>query len=162
MSVNTRQGCEVTIELDLLRSKALFGGLNDNHLTSIATFLKVEKFHKNAFVIKEKEIGDKMYLITKGSVEVVKYNKKEGRDEPIAILNEGDSFGEMELVDIQPRTAAVKALTDLETVSFSNSDLLRLSQNNLEAFSIIFVNIARILSRKLRKMDEKIVSIHHG
>lgn len=151
----------MNINYDLLRSKALFGGLNDNHLKSIAEFLKTEKFPKGAVVIKEKEIGDKMYLLTKGSVEVVKYNKEEGKDEQITTLNEGDSFGEMELVDIQPRTATVRALVDLETVTFSNSDLLKLSQNNLEAFSIIFVNIARIISRRLRKMDEKIVSIHH-
>lgn len=149
------------IDLDLLRSKALFGGLSDNQLRSIAAFLKIEKFSKGNIVIKEKEIGDKMYLITKGSVEVLKYSSEKKKDEQLTTLVEGDSFGEMELVDIQPRTATVKAFTELETVSFSNSDLLKLSQDNLEAFSIILINIARIISRRLRKMDEKIVSIHH-
>lgn len=149
------------VDFNILRSKALFGGLSDNHLNNIVSFLKLEKFPKGAVVIKEKEMGDKMYLVTKGSVEVIKYNKEEQKDELLTILNEGDSFGEMELVDIQPRTATVKAISDLETISFSNGDLLKLSQNDLEAFSIIFVNIARIISRRLRKMDEKLVSIHH-
>ena len=67
----------------------------------------------------------------------------------------------MELIDIQPRSATVKALEDVETVSLSNSDLLKLSQEDLETFSIIVVNIARIISRKLRKTDNKLVSILH-
>lgn len=151
----------MSVSLDLLRSKALFGGLDDQRLKKIISFLKTERFSKGAVVIKEKEIGDKMYLITKGSVEVLKYSKEKGRDELITNLSEGDSFGEMELIDIQPRTATVRALTDLEAVSFSNHDLLKLSQEDLEAFSIVLMNIARIISRRLRKTDEMLVSIHH-
>lgn len=164
----------MNINLDLLRSKALFGGLDDRRLEKIVSLLKTENFPKGAIVIKEKQIGDRMYLIAKGNVEVLKYSKEENKNEPspdvrhggglgeqIAMLGEGDSFGEMELIDIQPRTATVKALTDLETVSLSNSDLLKLSQEDLEAFSIILINIARIISRRLRKTDEMLVSIHH-
>lgn len=151
----------MSVSLDLLRSKALFGGLDDQRLKKIISLLKTERFSKGASIIKEKEIGDKMYLITKGSVEVLKYSKEKGRDELITNLSEGDSFGEMELVDIQPRTATVRALTDLEAVSFSNHDLLKLSQEDLEAFSIVLMNIARIISRRLRKTDEMLVSIHH-
>lgn len=150
----------MSVSLDLLRSKALFGGLDDERLNKIIALLKTENFLKGASVIKEKEIGDKMYLITKGSVEVLKYSKGEKKDGLITTLAEGDSFGEMELVDIQPRTATVRAATDLETVSLSNHDLLMLSQKDLEAFSIILVNIARIISRRLRKTDEMLVSIH--
>lgn len=151
----------MNIDLDLLRSKALFGGLDDSRLMKIVSFLKPENFPKDSLVIKEKEIGDRMYLITKGSVEVLKYSKEENKDEQIAVLGSGDSFGEMELIDIQPRTATLKSLTDLETVSLSNNDLLKLSQEDLEAFSIILINIARIISRRLRKTDEMLVSIHH-
>lgn len=149
------------IDLDILRKKALFGGLDDSRLEKIAALLKLERFSKGDSVIREKEIGDKMYLITKGSVEVLKYSKEEKKDELLTTLAEGDSFGEMELVDIQPRTATVRAGTELETVSLSNSDLLKLSQEDLEAFSIILINIARIISRRLRKTDEILVSIHH-
>lgn len=151
----------MNIDLDLLRSKALFGGLDDSRLMKIVSFLKPENFPKDSLVIKEKEIGDRMYLITKGSVEVLKYSKEENKDERITVLGSGDSFGEMELIDIQPRTATLKSLTDLETVSLSNNDLLKLSREDLEAFSIILINIARIISRRLRKTDEMLVSIHH-
>lgn len=148
-------------KLELLRSKALFGGLNDTHLKKVASFLKEEKFKKGRTVIKEAEVGDRMYMVVKGNVEISKYNPESKEQEIISTLGEGDSFGEMELIDIQPRSATVKALVDVEAVSLSNSDLLKLSQQDLEAFSIIVVNIARIISRKLRKTDNKLVSLQH-
>lgn len=147
--------------IPLLRSKALFGGLDDDGLKKIADFLRTEKFRKGEVIIKEAEVGDRMYLIVKGSVEILKHKPGETEEEQIAVLKEGDSFGEMELIDIQPRSATVKALTDLETVSLSNPDLLRLSQNDLEAFSIIIINIARIISRRCRKLDNRLVSLLH-
>lgn len=149
------------MDVDLLRLNALFGGLDDRRIEKIASLLKQENFPKGTIVIREDQIGDRVYLIIKGKAEVLKHSKKEDRDEQIAILGESDSFGEMELIDIQPRTATVRALTDLETVSLSNSDLLKLSREDLEAFSIIVINIARIISRRLRKMDEMLVSLHH-
>lgn len=148
-------------KLELLRSKALFGGLDDNHLERVASFLKEERFEKGTAIIKEAEAGDRMYMIVKGNVEILKYNPERKEQEMISTLGEGDSFGEMELIDIQPRSATVKALEDVEAVSLSNSDLLRLSRQDLEAFSIILVNIARIISRKLRKTDSKLVSLLH-
>lgn len=148
-------------QLELLRSKALFGGLNDNHLKKVASFLKEERFEKGTTVIKEGEVGDRMYMIVKGNVEILKYNSASQEQESISALGEGDSFGEMELIDIQPRSATVKAIDDVTAVSLSNPDLLRLSQQDLEAFSIIIINVARIISRKLRKTDNKLVSILH-
>ena len=147
--------------IEFLRSKALFGGLNDKCLKKVASFLKEQQFKKWTTIIKEKEIGDRMYMIVKGNVEILKYDSDKQEEENISTLGEGDSFGEMELIDIQSRSATVKALDYVETVSLSNSDLLKLSQEDLEAFSIIVVNIARIISRKLRKTDNKLVSILH-
>jgi CRP-like cAMP-binding protein len=148
-----------TSYLDLLRSKALFGGLEDKYLEIVVSLLRAERFPKNAVVMQEKEIGDKMYLITKGSVAVTKYCPEEKTNKVLSVLREGDSFGEMELVDIQPRTATVKALTDLETVSLGGHDLLKLSHEQLYAFAIIAMNIARIISRRLRQTDERLISI---
>jgi CRP-like cAMP-binding protein len=148
-------------DIELLRSKALFGGLSDERLIKITSFLKQERFAKGRIIIKEGEVGDKMYLLKIGEVSVLKYSKEEKKEEEIAILSCGDSFGEMELIDIQPRTATIKALTDIETISLSSHDLLKLSREDLECFSIILINIARIISRRLRKSDEMLVSIHH-
>ena len=150
------------IILDLLRSKALFGGLDKEQLIHIVSFLKDEKFRKDCIIIKEGQTGDRMYLIIEGKVQVLKYSRQNNKDEKIIVLGKGDSFGEMELIDIQPRVGTVKALTNVETVSFSNSDLLNISRKDLKVFSIIILNIARIISRKLRKTDELLISIYHS
>lgn len=148
-------------KINFLRTKALFGGLDDKHLEKVASLLKEEHFSKGTVIIKEADKGDKMYMIAKGNVEILKYNTKLKEQEQIATLSEGDSFGEMELIDIQPRCATVKAISDVECVSLSNFNLLELSLHDLEAFSLILINIARIISRKLRKADNKLVSLLH-
>ena len=149
------------IILNLLRSKALFGGVDETQLQYIGSFLKDEIFSKGRAIITEGNMGDRMYLIIEGKVQVLKYSCSQDKNEEITVLERGDSFGEMELIDIQPRVGTVKALTDVETVSLSNGDLLNISRKNLQTFSIILLNIARILSRKLRKTDELLISIHH-
>lgn len=147
--------------LELLRSKALFGGLSDDRLKKLASRLKTDKFKQGEIVIKEDEVGDRMYMIVKGQVIIKKHVPGEDRDDNIGTLKEGESFGELEFIDIQPRSATVIAGTDLETLSLSNPDLLWLYKQDLEAFATIIINIARIISRRFRKLDNKLVSLLH-
>lgn len=146
-------------KLKLLRSKALFGGLDDSSLKKISSLLQENEFKEGTNIIEEGQRDDKMYIITEGEADVYKYNRLKKKQEKITELKEGDSFGEMELIDIQECCATVKAVKNTKTVSLDNKSLLLLSKGNLEIFSIIVVNIARIISRKLRATDAKLVSI---
>lgn len=147
--------------VELLKKRAFLGGLDDNRLKEMLKHLKKESFKKDEIVINEGEVGDKMYIIAKGSVRVIKKFPGTDEYEDITVLGEGDSFGEMELIDIQNRAATIKAIEPLDTFSLSNADLLQLSKVDQEMFCIIVINIARIISRRLRFMDDKIVSLHH-
>ena len=152
------------IGLDLLNCHALFGGLGEEELKVVRTYLKPEHFGPGEVIIAEGESGGKLYFLLSGSVEILKNVKLEGPEgnevkmERIATLKEGDAFGEMELIDIQPRAATVKTLEDTSTVALSNMDLYKIMHWNLKTYTIIVLNLAREISRRLRKMDDLFAS----
>jgi CRP/FNR family transcriptional regulator, cyclic AMP receptor protein len=148
------------ISLKFLSTHSLFGGLSDSELKSVRSLLKRRCFAKGFTIIREGELGDRLYFIHKGKVEVVKkLSRKDGSgSKKLAVLAEGDTFGEMELIDIQPRAATVRAIVDTETLMLSNADFYRISKLNIKTFTIIIMNLAREISRRLRKTDERIVN----
>lgn len=152
------------INVDFLQSHALFGGLSDEQMSRIVPLLQRERFAAGTEIVKEDEDGDRLYFICDGRVEVLKkVNTTAGiRQEQLAILDVGDSFGEMELIDVQHRSATVKALVEVEVLSLSNAHLFQLYEKDLPTFTMIIMNMAREISRRLRKTDALLASsIYH-
>ena len=152
------------IRNDFLQNHALFGGLTEEELTEIKKYLHEKNFKKGDIIIVEGESGGQLYFITRGSVEILKrvnqdeVGSQRPCDECIATLKAGDAFGEMELIDIQPRAATVKALEDTTTLILSNMDLYKIQKWNLQTYTMIILNLAREISRRLRKMDALVAS----
>ncbi|HTA89242.1 MAG TPA: cyclic nucleotide-binding domain-containing protein, partial [Polyangiaceae bacterium] len=71
----------------------------------------------------------------------------------VALLGPGDWFGEMSIVDIQPRSATVRALAPSRLLRISAADLDALYRYDLRSYSLIVLNLARELSRRLRVAD---------
>lgn len=158
-SVNSLTGEQSMIEYKFLRSHALFGGLTEDEIKTIRTLLKEEHYVKGKLVVEEGGKGDRIYFIYEGSVEVLKkvaFSKNSSSNtklKRIAILGVGDTFGEMELIDIQPCIATIRALEDTSVLTLSNMDLYRISKTNLKTYTLIIMNLAREISRRLRRMD---------
>ncbi len=89
----------------MIRSVSLFSGLKEGQLKSIAKECKERSFQSGETIVKEGEIGVGFYLIADGNVEV----RRKGKT--ISGLKKGDFFGEMALLDNQPRSADVVATT---------------------------------------------------
>ncbi len=138
-----------------LKSHALFGGLTEEEIKMIRPFLKTEHYKKGETIVAEGSRGAKLYFIYSGSVEIV---KKVNTSDPtrlrqIATLGIGNTFGEMELIDVQPCIATVRALEDTSVLTLNNLDLYKISKKNLKTYTIILLNLAREISRRLRRMD---------
>lgn len=152
--INAKDNPVPRVSLKFLRTHSLFGGIADSELETIRDLLTVKRFPKSSDIIREGETGGDLYLIWKGSVEVLKKDPEApGTPAQLAILNEGESFGEMELIDIQPSVATVRAREETITLILSNGDLYRLEQSSLQTFTMIIMNLAREISRRLRTMD---------
>ena len=143
---------------EYLQSHALFGGVADDDLAAIIPLLREENYAAGADVVREGEEGDRMYFIRQGSVEVLKKLADDNGERRLAVLNEGDTFGEMELIDIQNRSASVRALESLTVLTLANEAMYEIFEHNRDAFIIILMNIAREISRRLRKMDALVAS----
>jgi CRP-like cAMP-binding protein len=72
-------------------------------------------------------------------------------------FNEGDTFGEMEVLDIMPSAATIKSKTPVRLLAMSNKTLHEIYKTDPGVFSMLVMNLARDLSRRLRRMNERAV-----
>lgn len=142
------------VDLSSLHDHSLFGGLTETQISSIRDFFIMEEFGEGEFIEREGEPGDRIYFIVEGEVEILKRIKKTGELSRIFRFTEGDVFGEMELIDVQPCAASVRALKPTKALTLSNKGLYQISKYDLKVFSLMIMNLARDISRRLRKADE--------
>jgi CRP/FNR family cyclic AMP-dependent transcriptional regulator len=135
-----------------LRNIGLFGALSDDVLEYLSTLLSVESPPAGATLFREGEDANAMFVVISGEVEVLKRSKR-AVDARVAVLGPGDWFGEMSIVDIQPRSATVRALAPSRLLRISSADLDALYRHDLRSYAIIILNLARELSRRLRVAD---------
>lgn len=115
----------------------------DEPLARIETLLKPEEFEPGYRIVRQREPGDKMYLLSEGEVQVRRW-KLPGMDIPenLAILRPGAVFGEIALVLNVLRTADIVALTPVRTFSLSRDDW-----QNVKAFFPGFAGIIEQIAR---------------
>jgi len=136
------------IDINALQKYSLFGGVTSEQIENIKPLLSSEHFEAGECPQVEGQPNDKIFFILSGEVDIIKQGVV------IARLKEGETFGEMELLDIMPSIATVRAATPLEVVTISNRALYEISKRDLKTFSMMIMNLARDLSRRLRRMDE--------
>jgi len=95
-----------------------------------------------------------MFVLEEGKVAVFKTWKE--RNVALGHLRQGDCFGEMALIDLFPRSASVQADEDCLAIELSSATLFEVYNRDLEQFTLIQMNIARELSRRLRGADERV------
>ncbi len=148
-----------TVGNEFLCNHSLFGGLTHEELELLRPRLKESRYTAGAYLLEQGEPNSSVFFIIEGSVAIIKHALDAAdADREIAVLSTGDSFGEMELIDIQPCAASVKALTDTTVATFTNRDLYELSHSHLKTYTMIIMNLAREISRRLRVTDEKLAA----
>jgi CRP/FNR family transcriptional regulator, cyclic AMP receptor protein len=135
-----------------LRQIGLFGALGDDVLQKLAETLLVTWVDSGAILFREGEDGREMYVVLQGEMEILKKSHR-GSDARVALLGPGDWFGEMSIVDIQPRSASVRALAPSGLLRISAQDLDQLYRQDVKSYAIVVLNLARELSRRLRVAD---------
>lgn len=106
---------EAAIVSQMLMRCDVFKHLTPRGLAEMADHLESETFDPNHYVIREGDVGDKFYLIRRGSVAV----RRGSDNKQVATLVEGDFFGEMALLTGQPRNASVETLSETDLYSLS-------------------------------------------
>jgi ATP-binding cassette, subfamily B, bacterial len=118
-------GVGTSIEATRLRRVPLFSDLPADALAAIAGRLELERFAPGDTIIQQGDLGDKLYLIDRGQVEVTAHNGPAG-EQHLNTLHEGDYFGEIALLLDVPRTASVSALGPVQLLTLSKGDFRQL------------------------------------
>jgi CRP-like cAMP-binding protein len=98
-------------------------------------------------VFREGELGTEMFIIQTGKIEILR--RVGGEDRPVAVLERGDFFGEMALLEDLPRSATARALTAARLLRINGATFDQMLKDNPE----IAVRMMRKLSRRLRETD---------
>jgi len=100
------------------------------------------------YVFREGDLGTEMYIVQDGRIEILKALKGE-EERQVAVLEKGDFFGEMALLEDLPRTASARAVTDCKVIRINGATFDQMLRTKPE----IAVRIMRKLSRRIRQTD---------
>ncbi len=146
----------VPSRIELLQQMAVFGAIRNDVLEFLLGLSRSVSVHPGEFFFRQGEVGDSMYVLESGRVNVIK-NGADGTPHVLRELAAGDCFGEMALMDLAPRSASVQALEECSAIEIGTASLMRLYEKDIEQFALIEMNMGRELSRRLREADERLV-----
>jgi len=106
------------------------------------------EFGAGRFIFHEGDLGTEMYIIHEGQVEILQETAAGPRQ--IAILDRGDFFGEMSILEELPRNASARAVTDVKIIMIDGATFDSMLRANPE----IGIRIMRKLSRRVRETDK--------
>jgi CRP/FNR family cyclic AMP-dependent transcriptional regulator len=124
------------------------GGVDET--TALSKFR--QRYRKSEVIFKEGSTGSEMYLIHSGRV-LLSVRQNETREVPLVVLNPGDFFGEMALVDDSPRSATASAVEDdTELIVMDRARFLFMVRQQPE----FALSLMHTLCRRLRNMDKRL------
>jgi len=139
---------------DTLRKVPLFSQLAPSDLERVSEISRERAYPRNSVILFEDDPGDALYVVAQGQVKVVLIGE-DGREVILSVMGEGEFFGEMALVDDEPRSAHVIAMEDSTLLVLRREDF----QGILKQTPGIALALLRELSRRLRRVDEKVGSL---
>lgn len=142
------------MELNLLKRVPIFSQLLDDELDKIRDLCVTQHYVKDRIILIEEESGNTLFIIQKGRVKVSRMSD-DGREVILSILERGEFFGELSLIDGKARSASVTAIENSEVLMLRRGDFLGL----LEEYPQIAISLLKELAARIRKSDTQIKSL---
>jgi len=138
----------------LLRSVPMFSLLSDDQLLMLTQLLLRKPYPRNSTVVAAGDPADALYIVISGRLKVM-MNDKERREVILAILSQGDFFGEMGMIDQAPRSATVVAMESCELLTIKRAEFTNCLKRDFD----LTMSVIRGLVKRLREADRKIGSL---
>jgi CRP/FNR family cyclic AMP-dependent transcriptional regulator len=134
-----------------------FGGLEEVALDCILGMTKERRCTVGEAVFNEGEQGRSMYVVLEGRLIASRMTR--GTRVRLRHFNAGDFFGEMTLIEMQPRAWTVSAEQPARLLELSGSDMHRLYEKNIKAYVLVLQNVNRELCRRVRMSDNRLAEL---
>jgi CRP/FNR family cyclic AMP-dependent transcriptional regulator len=135
-----------------------FADLSARELRGVAAIVHKREYKLGEPVFYQGDPGLGMYIIREGEVSI-RISEGEGEDKELAVLTDGDFFGELALLDESPRSATAICRTDCSLIGFFRTDLFELIEQKTDLGLKIVLRLAEILAVRLRKADKELSKV---
>ena len=136
---------------DILKMVPIFSGLSDKSLMDIANVMVTRYYKKGQYILSENDEGQSTYFITDGNIKVTR-TSDDGREVILAMQGVGDFFGEMSMLDGEPRSANIVAITTCTVLTLNGADFYGI----LTSHPKVAINLLKELAVRIRKSDQQI------
>jgi len=140
--------------IPVLQRVPLFSQLSAVELQRVVDVARERAYPRNSVILFEDDPGDALFVVATGQVKVVLIGE-DGREVILSVMGPGEFFGEMSLLDDEPRSAHVIAMEDSSLAVLRREDF----EGILTSTPQIALALLRELSRRLRRADEKVGSL---
>lgn len=139
-----------------LKTVTIFSGIDNKNLEQIYSKCKIVNNKKGDVIIEEETDATEIFILLKGRVKIVLNLKKEPLVE-IVELGPGSCVGEASIIGIQKHCASAIIMEDSEVLVFPRQVLMDIYNKDKELFSLLILNIARELARRLYRTDQALL-----
>ncbi len=138
----------------VLKSVPLFAAFTDQQIKTLLSYVQHRSYPRNVYVMHAGDETDSIYVVLSGKAKVL-INDEQGHEVILGYLNAQDFFGEMGILDDQPRSASVCTLESCEMLRLSKDGFMSCLKENTEVAMLVIRNLVR----RLRAADRKIESL---
>jgi K+-sensing histidine kinase KdpD len=139
-------------QLVRIRQNALFTNVGPRQVRAVFPKLSVEQYRRGGLIFDESQPGRDLYLIVSGKVRITKLTRG-GIESRLAVLHEGDFFGELSIIDGASRSARAETIEDTVIARMSASDFRTL----IHSSATFTLNLLQNLAFRLRTIDHTFV-----
>ena len=159
------------MEITQIKQFSIFSNISDEEIKYFLEITKEVKISKGDIFISEGNVGDSIYMLVEGEVEVnqaltLSLNRKgnDNREKALIKLNSNQTppplFGEMSLFnDDDKRTANVKALTDCHLFKIMKEDFIRICDAHPSTGYKVMLELCKLLCRRLVNANENVLKL---
>ena len=137
--------------VELLQDVPLFGGLSDEDLQRVSLLVTEKHYPKESVVVSVTDPADALYVVAEGEVKVSLWSET-GREIILSTLDQGSFFGEMSLIDGEPRSANITCIKDSLILRLGRREFLQVLRN----YPSLGINVMTEMCVRLRRADESI------
>ena len=138
----------------VLKNVPLFSSFSDHQLAALLPAVQHRRYPRGSYVMRAGEETDALYIILAGRAKVL-IPDDDGNEVILSIIGPNEFFGEMGLLDDQPRSASVETLEPCEMLRITRGAFLACLKDNFDAALVIIRNLVK----RLREADRKIESL---